>query len=81
MHDTGDCSVSDLAEVFSVSRPTVCRTLARVEATAPEADRLPNLRALPDSRHVFSPGIWWMGSTMHLSGSAVRTLQMYIHMA
>ena len=33
MHDTGDYSVSDLAEVFSVSRPTVYRTLQR-QATA-----------------------------------------------
>ncbi|MCX8281776.1 recombinase family protein [Phyllobacterium sp. 0TCS1.6C] len=30
MHDTGDYSISDLAELFSVSRPTVYRTLARV---------------------------------------------------
>ena len=30
MYDTGDYSVSDLAEVFSVSRPTVYRTLQRV---------------------------------------------------
>jgi DNA invertase Pin-like site-specific DNA recombinase len=29
MYDTGDYSVSDLAEVFSVSRPTVYRTLNR----------------------------------------------------
>ena len=29
MYDTGDYSVSDLAEVFSVSRPTVYRTLQR----------------------------------------------------
>jgi predicted DNA-binding protein YlxM (UPF0122 family) len=29
MHDTGDYSISDLAEVFSVSRPTVSRTLGR----------------------------------------------------
>ena len=29
MYDTGDYSVADLAEVFSVSRPTVYRTLAR----------------------------------------------------
>ena len=29
MLDTGDYSVSDLAELFSVSRPTVYRTLAR----------------------------------------------------
>ena len=29
MHDTGDYSISDLAEVFSVSRPTVYQTLGR----------------------------------------------------
>ncbi len=29
MHGTGDYSISDLAEVFSVSRPTVYRTLSR----------------------------------------------------
>lgn len=29
MRDTGDYSISDLAEPFSVSRPTVYRTLRR----------------------------------------------------
>ncbi len=29
MHETGDYSISDLAEVFSVSRPTVYRTIRR----------------------------------------------------
>ena len=29
MYDTGDYSVSDLAELFSISRPTVYRTLQR----------------------------------------------------
>ena len=29
MHDIGDYSISDLAELFSISRPTVYRTLAR----------------------------------------------------
>ena len=29
MHDTGDYSISDLAELFSVSRPTVYRTPGR----------------------------------------------------
>jgi len=29
MHDTGTYSISDLAELFSMSRPTVYRTLAR----------------------------------------------------
>ena len=32
MHDTGECTISDLAEVFSVSRPIVYRTLQRREA-------------------------------------------------
>jgi DNA-directed RNA polymerase specialized sigma24 family protein len=31
MHDTGDYSISDLAEVFSISRPTVYRTLNRAK--------------------------------------------------
>ena len=31
MHDTGDYSISDLAEVFSISRPTVYRTLGRAK--------------------------------------------------
>ena len=30
MRDTGDYSISDLAELFTVSRPTVYRTLARM---------------------------------------------------
>jgi DNA invertase Pin-like site-specific DNA recombinase len=29
MHATGDYSISDLAELFAVSRPTVYRTLTR----------------------------------------------------
>ena len=32
MYDTGDYSISDLAEVFSVSRPTIYRTLKRQPA-------------------------------------------------
>ena len=35
MHATGDYSISDLAELFTVSRPTVYRTLQR----APAADK------------------------------------------
>jgi DNA invertase Pin-like site-specific DNA recombinase len=35
MYDTGEYSISDLAELFTVSRPTVYRTLDRV----PTADR------------------------------------------
>jgi DNA invertase Pin-like site-specific DNA recombinase len=34
MHDTGDYSISDLAELFSVSRPTVYRTLSRIPNTS-----------------------------------------------
>ncbi len=33
MYDTGDYSISDLAELFQVSRPTVYRTLSRVPAS------------------------------------------------
>jgi hypothetical protein len=33
-HETGDYSISDLAEVFTVSRPTVYRTLARQSPAA-----------------------------------------------
>ena len=32
MHGTGNYSISDMAELFSVSRPTVYRTLARAVA-------------------------------------------------
>lgn len=32
MYDTGDYSISDLAELFSVSRPTIYRTLGRQAA-------------------------------------------------
>ncbi len=34
MYDTGDYSVSDLAELFSVSRPTIYRTLERTASSA-----------------------------------------------
>lgn len=36
MHDTGDYSISDLAEVFDVSRPTVYRVLQRTPSAACE---------------------------------------------
>jgi len=32
MYDTGDYSISDLAELFSISRPTVYRILGRQAA-------------------------------------------------
>ena len=32
LHATGDYSISDLAELFAVSRPTVYRTLQRQKA-------------------------------------------------
>ncbi|HBN22913.1 MAG TPA: DNA resolvase [Holosporales bacterium] len=31
MHETGEYSISDLAEVFAVSRPTIYRTLKRIQ--------------------------------------------------
>ncbi|WP_215769370.1 helix-turn-helix domain-containing protein, partial [Gluconobacter sp. P5B12] len=33
MYDTGDYSISDLADLFSISRPTVYRTLRRQPVT------------------------------------------------
>jgi DNA invertase Pin-like site-specific DNA recombinase len=36
MYDTGDYSISDLSELFSISRPTVYRTLARQPGDAVE---------------------------------------------
>jgi DNA invertase Pin-like site-specific DNA recombinase len=32
MHKTGEYTITDLGELFSVSRPTVCRTINRVGA-------------------------------------------------
>lgn len=37
MHDTGEHSISDLAEIFQISRPTVYRTLNRVELSGDQA--------------------------------------------
>lgn len=37
MYDTGDYSISDLAELFSISRPTVYRTLGRQPVTPAKA--------------------------------------------
>jgi hypothetical protein len=34
VHETGNCSISDLAEVFTVSRPNVYRTLDRQSPAA-----------------------------------------------
>jgi DNA invertase Pin-like site-specific DNA recombinase len=36
MHATGDYSITDLAEVFSVSRPTVYRTLQAKQTAPPQ---------------------------------------------
>ena len=33
MHDTGEYTITDLGELFSVSRPTVYRTIDRAVAT------------------------------------------------
>jgi DNA invertase Pin-like site-specific DNA recombinase len=35
MHDTGEYSISDLADLFAVSRPTIYRTLARQPVKMP----------------------------------------------
>ena len=37
MYDTDDYSISDLAELFSISRPTVYRTLGRQPVTSAKA--------------------------------------------
>lgn len=37
MYDTGDYPISDLAELFSISRPTVYRTLGRQPVTPAKA--------------------------------------------
>jgi DeoR/GlpR family transcriptional regulator of sugar metabolism len=34
MHSTGDYTITDLAELFNISRPTVYRTLTAVETVA-----------------------------------------------
>jgi DNA invertase Pin-like site-specific DNA recombinase len=39
MYDTGDYSISDLAELFDVSRPTVYRTLARQPDQGPATEK------------------------------------------
>lgn len=45
MYATDEYSISDLAELFAVSRPTVYRTLARQASQAPESQALPVSRA------------------------------------
>jgi|GEM_PF-3898637 len=48
MHATGEYSISDLAELFPVSRPTVYRMLERLRRkTAPWRTILPPTRADP----------------------------------
>lgn len=44
MHGTGDYSVSDLAELFSISRPTVHRTLERAGPLASIHRLLPRMQ-------------------------------------
>src|SRR5690349_16610825 len=39
MHGTGDYTITDLAEIFNISRPTVYRTLAAVETVAAQRSR------------------------------------------
>jgi DNA invertase Pin-like site-specific DNA recombinase len=40
MHGTGDYTISDLAELFNVARPTVYRTLARNRSVQPNDEQL-----------------------------------------
>ena len=40
MHDTGDYSISDLAELFDVSRPTVYRVLQRVPSQGADGKQI-----------------------------------------
>ena len=39
MHGTGDYTITDLAELFNISRPTVYRTIAAVEAVPAQPSR------------------------------------------
>ena len=39
MHGTGDYTITDLAELFNISRPTVYRTLAAAETVAAQRTR------------------------------------------
>jgi hypothetical protein len=55
MYDSGNYAISDLAELFSVSRPTIYRTLHRkhtasVEVMHPTYDRKPSGRPNERSR-------------------------------
>ncbi len=40
MHQTGEYTISDLGELFSVSRPTVYRTLSRTHPSGNQSARL-----------------------------------------
>ena|GEM_PF-4363800 len=40
-------------------------------------EREMKLKSADQIRKLFSPGIWWIGSRMNLSGSEVQILQMY----
>jgi hypothetical protein len=46
MCDTGDYSISDLSDVFKVSRPTIYRTLARQPGAS-----WPSIKGKPASLH------------------------------
>ena len=39
MHGTGDYTITDLAELFNISRPTAYGTLAAVETVAAQRSR------------------------------------------
>ena len=47
MHDTGDYSISDLADIFGVSRATIYRTLERTGVMSAEVNPEGGTRVAP----------------------------------
>jgi len=43
MHDSGDYTIAEIAVLFSVSRPTVYRSLQRTTALPPDAQADPGI--------------------------------------
>ena len=60
-----------------VRRGKRMRLFVRLLSTALGLAVLPAHAATPAEPYVFSPGIWWIGSTMNRSGSDVQILAMY----
>lgn len=68
-HSTGEHAIPEPAELFAVSRPTVCRTLARTRAEAPREIRSKEAVRRPTSRAADSEA----GSSSGPCGSALGT--------